>query len=233
MPYFIHDGHKLHYEFCGQDDPEYVPILLLHGNGENMNIFSSTVRPLLSSNCFYLLDSRLHGGSEPLEGARTELHYEDMAEDAIALMEQLRIREYDVVGFSDGGIIALIMAMRSKAVRKVITIGANTSPDGLTLFAKLMMKRERRAAEKRGDTLAAERQRLMLEEPDITLNDLAKIIAEVTVVLGEKDPFIKRRHSEQIAFAIPHGSHTLVPGAGHGIPETHPEELAEIIGNVL
>lgn len=233
MPYFIHDGHKLHYEFCGQDDPEYVPILLLHGNGENMNIFSSTVRPLLSSNCFYLLDSRLHGGSEPLEGALTELHYEDMAEDAIALMEQLRIREYDVVGFSDGGIIALIMAMRSKAVRKVITIGANTSPDGLTFFAKLMMKRERRAAEKRGDTLEAELQRLMLEEPDITLNDLAKIIAEVTVVLGEKDPFIKRRHSEQIAFAIPHGSHTLVPGAGHGIPETHPEELAEIIGNVL
>ena len=233
MPYFIHDGHKLHYEFCGQDDPDYVPILLLHGNGEDMRIFGGTIEPLLVSNCFYLLDSRMHGGSEPLEGAKTELHYSDMADDAVALMEQLRIHEYDVVGFSDGGIVALLMAMRSKRVRKVITIGANTSPDGLTLRARFMMKRAYKAAEKRGDRRTMELQRLMLEEPNITLNDLARIIAEVTVVLGEKDPFIKRQHSEQIAFAIPHGSHMLVPGAGHGIPETNPDALAEIIGNVL
>ena len=233
MPFFIHDDQQLHYETCGARDPSIVPILLLHGNGEDMTTFGRTVEHLLNTHFFVLMDSRSHGESFPLSGGVQPLHYEDIAQDALALMEFLGYGEYDVVGYSDGGIAALIMASRSMCVRRAVTIGANTDPAGLTLKAKLMMKRELKRAVRTGDGAAAERMRLMLEEPHITLSDLAGIIAEVTVVLGAKDPFIKRRHSEGIADAIPHGSHLIVPGAGHGIPETHPGALADIIRNVL
>ena len=234
MPFFEHDNHSLHYEICGVSDPvAYTPILMLHGNGGDMTVFGETVAPLLSSNTIILLDSRLHGRSVPLEGASMELHYSDMADDALALAEYLGLSEYDVVGYSDGGIIALLMAMRSMAVRRVITIGANTDPSGLTFRARLMMKRAMARAQAIGDESTAELQRLMLEEPHITLSDLSRIIAEGTVIRGSRDPFIKRRHSEQIADAIPHGSHMSVEGAGHGIPETHAGQLAEIMRTVL
>ena len=234
MPFFDHDNHSLHYEICGVSDPvAYTPILMLHGNGEDMTVFGDTVAHLLNSNTIILLDSRMHGRSVPFEGASAELHYSDMADDALALMEYLGAGEYDVVGYSDGGIIALMMAMRSMSIRKVITIGANTDPGGLTLRARLMMKRARSRALAIGDERTQELQRLMLEEPHITLSDLSRIIAEVTVIRGSRDPFIKLRHSEQIADAIPHGSHMSVEGAGHGIPETHAAQLAEIMRTVL
>lgn len=233
MPFFIHDNQQLHYETCGVQDPSIVPILLLHGNGEDMTTFGRTVAHLLNTHCFVLMDSRSQGDSFPLAGGMEELHYDDMAEDALALMEFLGIPEYDVVGYSDGGIIALLMASRSMCVRRVVTIGANSSPKGLTLRARHMMERERKRAAAASDLHTAELMRLMLEEPHITLSDLAGIIAEVTVVLGGNDPFIKRLDSMQIADAIPHGSHMLIPGAGHDIPETRPELLADIIRNVL
>lgn len=234
MAFFEHDSHLLHYEACGAEDGgQYTPILLLHGNGEDMTIFGETVAPLLASNRFYLLDSRLHGESRPLADASRTLHYSDMANDALALMDGLGVREYDVVGYSDGGIIALIMAMRSMNVRKVITLGANTDPKGLTFFARRALSREYKRCLQRGDALGAELQRLMLEEPHITANELARIVAEVTVVIGSRDHLIDRKHSERIADAIPHGSHRVLEGAGHGIPETHPEALADIIRTVL
>ena len=75
--------------------------------------------------------------------------------------------------------------------------------------------------------------RLMLEEPNITLSDLSRIVAEVTILLGAKDKFIIRKHSESIADALPHCSHVLVPDAGHDIPETHPQLLSDYIRTLL
>ncbi|MBR6006948.1 MAG: alpha/beta hydrolase, partial [Clostridia bacterium] len=200
MAYFIHDGQQLHYEFLG--DPDFTmrpPVLMLHGNGEDMHCFDRAIAPLLNSQGFFLLDSRLHGESRPLEDGSRRLSYSTMADDAIALMEHLGIREYDVVGYSDGGIVALIMAMRSIFVRRIITLGANTDPSGLTFRARFMISRAYKKALSEGDERTAELQRLMLEEPHITLGDLASIVAEATVVLGSKDAYISKKHSVQIA----------------------------------
>ena len=80
------------------------------------------------------IHSRTQGESFSLDGGG-EISYSAMADDAAALMDELGINEYDIVGYSDGGIIALLMAMKSFKVRRFFTIGANTDPSGLTAKA--------------------------------------------------------------------------------------------------
>ena len=99
-----------------------------------MHIFDNMIAPLLGAKGFVLMDSRMQGESFSLDGGG-EISYSAMADDAAALMDELGINEYDIVGYSDGGIIALLMAMKSFKVRRFFTIGANTDPSGLTAKA--------------------------------------------------------------------------------------------------
>lgn len=234
MSEFLHYDQIINYELCGAfDNDQRTPVLLLHGNGENMEVFSKLAPHLMNTKDLVFMDSRLHGRSYPLPGGDESLSYEAIADDALALMEHLGIWDYDVIGFSDGGIAALIMAMHSLNIRRVIAIGANIDPSGLTFRARRDIKREYKRACAAGDGYTAELMRLMLEEPHITLNDLAAIAAETTIVLGTRDNFISKKHSEQIADAIPHGSHVYIEGASHDIPRSYPAALAELIRTLL
>ena len=234
MPEFIHDNQVIFYELVNPSKfGSRTPILMLHGNGEDMEIFAEVLHPLLNSKSFVLMDSRLQGQSHPLENGSVRLSYEAIASDALALMEHLGIKEYDVVGYSDGGIAALIMAMRKKNVRKILTIGANTDPSGLTLRARREMQSARKRARSEGDELTAELMRLMLEEPHITDAMLSGIICEATIVRGSHDPYVSKKHSERIAALIPRASHITFNGAGHDIPVSCAHELSELIRNLF
>lgn len=234
MPEFIHNDQAIFYELVNQSKfISRTPILMLHGNGEDMEIFENVLLPLLNSKSFVLMDSRLQGHSHPLENGSEQLSYEAIASDALALMAHLGINEYDIVGYSDGCIAALIMAIRSMSVRKIITVGANTDPSGLTARARREMLFEYKKAEAEGDARTAELMRLMLEEPHITDAQLAGIICEVTVVRGSRDQYISKKHSEHVAAIIPRASHVTLEGAGHDIPATHAHELSELIRNLL
>ena len=125
----IINGQNINYEIVGVRDFKLrTPALLLHGNGESMKIFSGFVQQLASSRGFVLMDSRWQGGSYPVsEEDEPRISYELMADDAIKLMEdELGVSEYDVIGFSDGAITALYMALRSIRVRRLILIGVNS-----------------------------------------------------------------------------------------------------------
>ncbi|MCH5278597.1 MAG: alpha/beta hydrolase [Christensenellaceae bacterium] len=234
MAEFIYDNQSIHYEIAGVEEFKLkTPVLLLHGNGEDMHIFDEMIAPLLSSRGFILMDSRTQGESHALTGGSEQLSYSIMADDAIALMNYLDIGEYDIVGYSDGGIIALIMAMRTYNVRRLITIGVNTDPSGLTSKAVREIRAEQRRAGRAKDPHKAELMRLMLEEPHITLHDLAGVIAETTIVLGRKDGLIDHKHSEKIADAIPRASHKYIENAGHDIPRTHAGVLSDMIRTLL
>lgn len=234
MPEFIHDNQSIFYELVNPSRfSERTPILMLHGNGEDMEIFKDVLLLLLQAKSFVLMDSRLHGQSHPLENGSRRLSYEAIASDALALMEHLGIGEYDVIGYSDGGIAALMMAMRSKSIRRIMTIGANTDPSGLTPRSRREMSAAHKTALAEGDEHTAELMRLMLEEPHITDAQLASIICEATIVLGSRDRFISKKHSERIAALIPRASHIIIEGAGHGIPTSNAKELAELIRTVF
>ena len=156
-----------------------------------------------------------------------------MASDALKLMErELDIREYDVIGFSDGAITALIMAMHSIRIRRLILIGVNSDPSGLKPKGVRYIQREQRIARNKGDAVKQELCRMMLEESNITRDMLASVICETTVIYGKNDEFVKKDHASAIADAIPRGSLHII-NSGHDIPTDHASELSDLIRTLL
>ena len=226
----------IHYELAGAEDSSLrTPALLLHGNGESLEIFRPLVSSLRMARSFVLMDSRYQGESVPQDESQPpRITYKLMASDALKLMEhELGVKEYDIIGFSDGGITALIMAMHSVRVRRLILIGVNTDPSGLKPKAVRWIQRQKRIADKQGEAVKSELCRMMLEEPHITRDMLASVVCETTVIQGKNDEFVKKEHASAIADAIPRGSFHLIAGAGHEIPSTHTGELSDLIRTLL
>ena len=133
MPYIEHNGAKLYYEQKGIWKEGKTPVLLLHGNGEDMSIFDKTIEPILSKYAFLAIDTRGHGNSEIVNGSY-DLTYEMFADDVMAVVHGLGINQMNIVGFSDGAITALLLASKpdsSMHIMRIISVGANTNPKGL------------------------------------------------------------------------------------------------------
>ncbi len=101
------NGQILFYEQYG----EGKPLILLHGNGEDHNIFNELCDKLKDDYTIYAIDTRGHG----LSATPTEYHYSDMADDLLAFIDSLAISSPCVVGFSDGGITALLAAIKDQS----------------------------------------------------------------------------------------------------------------------
>ena len=102
--YAIVNGLKLFYHKEGSGRP----VILLHGNGEDHTIFDVAMKDLARSYTVYALDSRSHGKSDPVP----TLTYREMAEDVAAFIRQQGLEKPALVGFSDGGVVALLVAPR-------------------------------------------------------------------------------------------------------------------------
>ncbi len=171
---------------------EGSPVILLHGNGEDHHIFDALAETMSADHTVYAMDSRGHGESATPKA----YHYKDMASDVINLIEGLEIDHPVIFGFSDGGIIALLAAIkRSDLLRGIICCGANLSPDGLTRKALHEIK-------KLYKTNKDPRTLLMLEEPDIKPADLSAITVPALIFAGEND-MVKEKETAKIAANIP------------------------------
>lgn len=171
---------------------EGSPVILLHGNGEDHHIFDALAETMSADHTVYAMDSRGHGESATPKA----YHYKDMASDVINLIEGLEIDHPVIFGFSDGGIIALLAAIkRSDLLRGIICCGANLSPDGLTRKALHEIK-------KLYKTNKDSRTLLMLEEPDIKPADLSAITVPALIFAGEND-MVKEKETAKIAANIP------------------------------
>ena len=114
----------LFYEKTGQGSP----IVLLHGNGEDHTIFDVMTKRLAKDYTVYAIDSRGHGKSDRV----AELSYSDMAEDAAAFIRELKLEKPALYGFSDGGIMGLLLAIEyPDMLSKLIVSGANIDPGGI------------------------------------------------------------------------------------------------------
>lgn len=208
------NGIELFYEVAGNG----APLILVHGNGEDHTIFDKAVELLRHHFTCYLLDSRGHGQSSPV----AELNYTDMADDVLALMDALGLEKVNFYGFSDGGIVGLIAAsQRPAAFEHLIVSGANLYPrgvkDGIYRVCKLMY------AVKKDPKL-----KLMLEQPDITGEQLRRITAHTLVLAGQRD-MIKELHTRAIARCIPGAKLRILPDETHGSYVVHSETVAHII----
>ena len=207
------NGIDLFYEKTGSGRP----LLMVHGNSEDHSIFDKAVEVLQSDFTCYCVDSRNHGQS----GSVPVLHYEDMAEDMIALMEALDLRDVVFYGFSDGGIIGLLAASRCDRITTLIVSGANVTPFGVKPALRILV---------RGMHLFMKDAKLalMLNEPLIGDDVLHRITARTLVLAGSKD-LIKERETRHIADVIPGAKLQILEGEGHGSYIVHKTKIAELI----
>ena len=211
------NGIDLYYEVTGSGRP----LVMVHGNGEDHTIFDEAVGLLKDRFACCCVDSRGHGQSTQV----SELHYDDMAADVIALIEALDLRDVAFYGFSDGGIIGLLAAARCDRITSLIVSGANLTPRGVKLWLRLML---RCMYLFRRDPKI----RLMLREPDIPDSLLKSITARTLVLAGSKD-LVVEKETRHIAAVIPGAQLNILPGEGHGTYIVHSERIGKLISDFL
>lgn len=208
------NGLVLHCEIDGAG----APIVLLHGNGESGEIFDCATDDLSRDYTVVRPDTRGHGKSESV----TEFHYDDMAEDLRELIAALHLKKPVICGFSDGGIVALLLAIRTpELLGGVIACGANTCPQGVKWHVRTAFRAL--YAVTRDKKLA-----MMFREPHILPEQLASIPIPVSVIAGEKD-MIRECDTRQIAASIPHSRLRILPGETHGSYIVHSEKIATLV----
>lgn len=205
---------NLYYEKTGTG----VPLIMLHGNGEDHTIFNKATAVLKKHFTVYAIDTRGHGKSSPVD----ELHYEDMANDVYEFICKLNLEKPIVYGFSDGGIVALILAIKHpEAISRIVASGVNTQPNGLNTINLLIYKITYFFTR-------AKRIKLMLTEPNITDTQLNNIKIPVSVTGGSKD-MIKQSHLKHIADNIPNSTLTIFNGELHGSYVVNSTKIADFI----
>jgi pimeloyl-ACP methyl ester carboxylesterase len=218
------NGIRLYYEIYGQG----APLVVLHGNGGSISALRHQIECFRTRRQVIAIDSRGHGRSEMGPGRLT---YEQMADDIAALLAQLHTGPADVLGWSDGGIVALLLALHHPAVvRRIALSGANLSPAGLAsgdlagMTAELRDAREKLAAGDRSRpwAIVCQQLQLMVTQPQITPADLARVEAPALVLAGEHD-VIPLAHTRSIAAGLPRARLHIFPGAGHGALQEVPE----------
>ena len=208
------NGCTLYYEKTGAGRP----LILLHGNGETHLIFDKALPLLRDHFTVYLIDSRGHGQSSKTNS----FHYAEMAEDIHCFIEALSLTAPLFYGFSDGGIIGLMLAATYPTLLSgLIVSGANTGPEGLKQGWLWLFRLVYRITK---DPKIA----LMLQEPHITAKQLAAIQIPTLVLAGSHD-LIKEAHTRSLAAAIQGCSLHILPGEGHGSYVVHSEKIASLI----
>jgi pimeloyl-ACP methyl ester carboxylesterase len=211
------NGIRLHYELYGSG----APLVMMHGNGGDISAMRFQIEYFKSRRQVIAVDSRGHGQSEMGAGRLT---YTQMADDVAALLDELHAGPADLLGWSDGGIVALLVALRHPAEVRSITIsGANLTPGDLKPSDIDSMKSDLAHADRKiaaGDKTrdwARDRQylQLMITQPQIRPADLARIRIPALVLAGERD-MIPEPHTRLIAACLPNSQLHIFLGAGHG-----------------
>lgn len=207
------NGIEMYYEKYGAGRP----LVLVHGNSLDHNEFKDSIWLLRRHFTVYAVDSRGHGLSTKVD----ELHYTDMADDMVAFMEQLDLRDVVYFGHSDGGIIGLLTAMRTDRIGLLLPGSANMTPNAVAPWL--------RAGIKAVHALTKDpKMQMMLTEPNITPEELATIKAPTVVIAGSKD-IVSEKETRLIVESIPGAKLRILEGEGHISYATTGSHLADII----
>ncbi|MBC7936902.1 MAG: alpha/beta hydrolase [Rhizobacter sp.] len=217
-------GVKMYYETYGQGET----LLIIHGNGGSINNFLYQIPYFEKNYKMIIADSRGHGKTLDKGDSLT---YEMMADDYAALLDLLKIDSANVIGWSDGGINGLLLAMRHPGkVKKLAVTGANLSPDTAAVhpfaFNWAQNYNKNLAKQAQNDTVKAMRKqaRLLSFEPHINPTDLKSIKCPTLVISGDQE-VILAKHTLFIAQNIPKANLWIVPNSGHSVPITYKDEF--------
>ncbi|QHS56162.1 alpha/beta hydrolase [Mucilaginibacter sp. 14171R-50] len=223
--YYNVRGIKLYVEEYGSGQP----LLMIHGNGGDMSAFSENVPYFAKKYRVILVDSRSQGKSAD---PNPYITFEQMADDFAALLDAMHISKAYVLGWSDGGINAILMAMRHPdKVIKLASTGANITPDASAFadgawagskkyYEQNKNRKWRTAAEKNAWKMFM----LDWEQPNIKLADLHRIKCPALIIAGDHD-VIADKHTRLIQANIPGSKLWIVKNSGHGTLIEHATEF--------
>jgi len=219
---FTHEGVKLYYEIYGTGDP----LLVVHGNGGSINDLAAQIAHFRKYYKVIAMDSRSQGKSSD---SLVKLSYELMADDLAALIDHLNVGPVNVLGWSDGGIEALLLGVRHPTkVKKIAAMAANLNPSEDAIEPEVLawvnsMIAAAPASAK--DTPAGRREmaltQLLLDEPHIDPKSLASITAPTLVLAGDHD-VIRDLHTVEIFHHIPNSQLVIFPNSTHMVPFDDP-----------
>ncbi len=215
--YYIEKG-------CGE------PLMLLHGNGENCEYFRGQIDVFSEQYHVYALDTRGHGKTPRGDRPFTIRQF---ADDLLRFMDDHQIKKAHLLGFSDGGNIAMVFAIHHPdRVDRLILNGANLNADGVKRSTQLPIEIGYRIAKRfsgKSDSarLNAEMLSLMVNDPNVTPEELKTIHARTLVIAGTKD-MIRESHTCLIAECIPNSQLVFING-NHFIANKKPKEFNQVV----
>ena len=232
------DGIRIWYAIFGHGEP----VILLHGGLANANYWGNQIRKLQQHYRVVAMDSRGHGRSTR---NGQPYGYDLMAADVIGLMDFLKIRKAAIVGWSDGAIIGLDIAMHHPdRVSKLFAFAANSDPSGVADIAhspvfNAFIARAQKEYEALSPTpgqfnaFVAQITRMWQTQPNWTASDLHRITVPTWIVDGDHDEAIKRSNTEFMAANIPDAGLLLQPEVSHFSFLQDPEQLTNDVLHFL
>jgi pimeloyl-ACP methyl ester carboxylesterase len=227
--YYTIRGFKMYAEVYGEGQP----LLIIHGNGGSINNFIYQIPYFGEKYKVIIADSRSQGKSKD---SGDSLSYEMMADDYAALLDVMKIDSANVIGWSDGGINALLLAIRHpEKVKKMAVTGANLVPDtsavpqsiwNMVMPTYSMLKNKKVLSEE--EKGAYKLFRLLVEQPHIPVADLHKITCPSLVIGGDHD-VIKEEHTFLIYKNIPKAYLWILPSSGHSTPIVYKDDFNTVI----
>jgi len=223
--YYNIRGIKMYCEVYG----EGKPLLMIHGNGGSLVAFKKNIPYFSKKYKVIAVDSRAHGKSTD---GKDSLSFEMMADDFSALLDTMHINKTYVIGWSDGGINALLLAMRHpEKVIKLASTGANLWPDSTALIPSLWKDMVKEYNEKKNQprTTTEEKNKwkiFMLDyvQPNIPLSALKAIKCPSLIICGDRD-LIPVEHTVLIYKNTPKAYLWVVPNSGHGTLIEHTDDF--------
>lgn len=210
------------------------PLILLHGNGEDASYFERQMSYFSSTYRVIAIDTRGHGKSPRGTGPFT---IDRFAEDLKEFLDGMGIQKAHILGFSDGGNIALTFALKyGNYIEKMVVNGANLYPGGVKRSVQIpicigygmasFMAMFHKSALWKKELLG-----LMVTQPDIAPEQLRTVTAQTLVLVGSRD-MIKDSHSRLIADSLMHGTYCCVEGT-HFIARENPDAFNRAVEQFL
>jgi len=221
---------KHYFKECGQEHTNRRPLVLLHGNGEDSSYFVHQMEYFGATRRVIALDTRGHGNTSRGERPFTIRQF---AEDLFNFLNEHDLDQVDLLGFSDGGNIALIFAMdHPERIGKLILNGANLFGKGVKSRYQLPIIAGYHTAKRFADKdpkafRNAEMLGLMVNDPNIDPKELKRVQSRTLLITGTKD-MIKDSHTELIKNSIPKAHWVRLDG-DHFIANKDPEEFNVVV----
>lgn len=223
-------GINLYYETYGEGEP----LLIIHGNGGSINNFIYQIPYFAKNYKVILADSRAQGKSVDKGDS---LSYEMMTDDLNALLDTLHLNNCYVIGWSDGGINGLLLAMRHPdKVKKLAVTGANLWPEATAVdpfiynWAKNYYDSLKKLPASPNNISSIKLTRLLAFEPHITTTQLQKIKCPTLVIGGDHDVILPQ-HTMLIAQSIANSYLWILPNSGHSTPIFYREKFNTEVDN--